>query len=133
MSNIGINIYDYPTVSFELPHLPSINELIDEAGRSKFHRGQLTATLRAEGKAIATDWVNRSHSGPLGRSCVFVGVWRADNRRRDVHNILIKPLLDGFVDAGLWPDDSEKFIPMVIIKYMGVAEKEKVQVDIYDV
>lgn len=37
------------------------------------------------------------------------------NRRRDPHNFYptIKPIIDGFTDAGLWPDDTPEFVMTV--------------------
>ena len=44
----------------------------------------------------------------LGPSLVKVSFRFRQNRRRDPHNYFatVKPIIDGLVDAGLWPDDT---------------------------
>lgn len=46
---------------------------------------------------------------PIKRAHIVVTVTWPDKRRRDVHNLMptIKACVDGFVDAGLLPDDSD--------------------------
>lgn len=38
-----------------------------------------------------------------------------DKRRRDPHNYFatVKPIVDGLVDAGLWPDDTPEWVTTV--------------------
>lgn len=50
--------------------------------------------------------------GALPPSTVTVGLPVRDSRRRDPHNYFatVKPIIDGLVDAGLWPDDNSDWV-----------------------
>ena len=53
------------------------------------------------------------------------------NRRRDGDNWLImaKPLIDGLVDAGIFPDDSSRFIKLLPVKFeLGKSPKTVVEI-----
>jgi crossover junction endodeoxyribonuclease RusA len=56
----------------------------------------------------------RSNHVPLqaGRCVVSLSLPVADNRRRDGHNWVstLKPVVDGLVDAGVFPDDSTPYV-----------------------
>jgi hypothetical protein len=56
-------------------------------------------------------------TGPLA---IDVHVWRADAHIYDVHNIALKPILDGFRDARLIVDDSVNQIKEVALIYEGI-------------
>jgi Holliday junction resolvase RusA-like endonuclease len=61
-----------------------------------------------------------------------VKVYRRNNIRRDVHNLYIKPILDGFVQGGLLADDNEKVVPKVTLEYCGVDRNNpRVEFEIY--
>lgn len=47
-----------------------------------------------------------------GRHLISFGFPMATKRRRDPHNYYptIKPVVDGLIDAGLWPDDTPEFV-----------------------
>lgn len=49
---------------------------------------------------------------PLEPSVVEVSLPVPDRRRRDPHNLFatVKPIVDGLVDAGLWPDDTPEWV-----------------------
>lgn len=46
------------------------------------------------------------------RSLVTVSIPVVGNRRRDAANLspTVKPIVDGLVDAGLWPDDTGEYV-----------------------
>ena len=48
----------------------------------------------------------------LPPSWVTITLPVSDNRRRDPHNYFatVKPIVDGLVDAGLWPDDTPAWV-----------------------
>ncbi|HWB35564.1 MAG TPA: hypothetical protein VHA75_06015 [Rugosimonospora sp.] len=48
----------------------------------------------------------------LGRAHITITIRFADKRRRDVHNLYptAKALVDGVVDAGVLPDDSDQYL-----------------------
>lgn len=70
--------------------------------------------------------VGRSYSSPRlnrrGPSIVTVELPVPDKRRRDPHNYIatVKPIIDGLVDAGLWPDDTPEWVtvaePRLIVR-----------------
>lgn len=70
--------------------------------------------------------VGRSYSLPRlnrrGPSIVTVELPVMDSRRRDPHNYhpTIKAIIDGLVDAGLWPDDTPQWVsvaePRLIVR-----------------
>lgn len=58
---------------------------------------------------------------PLTRNVRIVcKVWWPGHQRMDVHNGYVKPILDGFVDAGLLTDDYHAVVPKFGYEYMGV-------------
>ncbi len=120
-------------MSFFIPLLPSINEMIADAGKSIMLKGKTTAALRNEGKMMGTDWRNSTKGRALLPSFIYVGITRGDNKKRDVHNAYIKPFLDGLIDARLWPDDNEEWITSVIFDYVGIEiGKAQVEIAIYE-
>lgn len=46
--------------------------------------------------------------------------WRATAARYDNFSPFVKPIVDGFVDAGLLVDDSYKYVPAFVVLAMGV-------------
>lgn len=51
----------------------------------------------------------------LGPSFVMLTIDVPDKRRRDPANLYatVKPVVDGLVDAGLWPDDSAEYVTTI--------------------
>ena len=50
---------------------------------------------------------------PLPRSFIEVTLPFSTNNRRDPHNYtgtVVKSMIDGFVDAGFWPDDTSEYV-----------------------
>lgn len=68
-------------------------------------KGERTKALRQAARARA-GWCCATQ---FNRAHIVVTVGWPDKRRRDVHNLMptIKACIDGFVDAGLIPDDSD--------------------------
>lgn len=64
---------------------------------------------------------------PLWPGVVTVELPVPDNRRRDPHNYIatVKPIIDGLVDAGLWPDDTPEWVsvaePRLIVRRDGLV------------
>ena len=52
---------------------------------------------------------------PHGPSIVAVRLPVRDSRRRDPHNYYptVKAIVDGLVDAGIWPDDTPEYVTTV--------------------
>jgi crossover junction endodeoxyribonuclease RusA len=53
--------------------------------------------------------------GPQGPAAVRVTIPFSRGARRDPHNFVptVKAVIDGLVDAGLWPDDTPAFVTTV--------------------
>ena len=71
-----------------------------------------TSALRWQGKAAARFGL-LANSGPFaGRVRCMVDVSYPTRHRHDVHNLMptVKPIIDGFVDAGLLVDDSDDWL-----------------------
>lgn len=56
---------------------------------------------------------------------LVLAYWRPDNRRYDNFNPLVKPVVDGFIDAGLMEDDNNKFIVQYGVDFKGVDKTLK--------
>lgn len=77
---------------------------------------------RMEAARIAAEWrraagtyarqARRGRRGHLPPCTVTVHLPVKANRRRDPHNFFptVKPIVDGLVDAGLWPDDTPEWV-----------------------
>lgn len=52
-------------------------------------------------------------------------IWRPSNASYDVHNPFIKPVIDGFVDVGLLPDDSFHYLTDVFYHFESVDPELK--------
>lgn len=68
--------------------------------------------IRNLAQAHAMTRLTRNPDGVLDRAHIVVYVAWPDRRRRDVHNVMptVKAAVDGFVDAGLIPDDSDQHL-----------------------
>lgn len=53
------------------------------------------------------------------------------NRKRDVYNPLVKAVIDGLTDAGLWVDDSSEYHTDYRVTYKGLADRGKVVLAFY--
>lgn len=56
-------------------------------------------------------------------------VWRPTFGRYDVFNPFIKSIVDGFIDAGILPDDDCFHVRSVSVEFMGVDERLKPDAD----
>lgn len=100
-------------ISFPLPARPwSVNERLHWSKAAA-----LTSAWRHATHAHALSWRNKNgaawdaHQGRPGLVCVMIPF--RDNRRRDPHNYsatVVKAIVDGLVDAGLWPDDTADWV-----------------------
>ena len=82
-------------------------------------RARRAAEWRRAGFLAACAWRTMPSRALPGRWLVRLSLpVRWVNQRRDPHNFIatVKPIVDGMVDAGVWPDDSAR--------YLAVAEPE---------
>lgn len=98
---------------FPQPHrLISMNDRDHWRQRSRRVKAWRAATHGAVAarRPGASRWIAAGQSLPPG--IVHVQLPVPDSRRRDPHNYYptIKAIVDGLVDAGLWPDDTPEWV-----------------------
>ena len=94
------------TISFPQPApLMSLNDRQHWAARAELTRRWRTAAYYATVAALPG---KRDH----GPTIVTVELPVRDSRRRDPSNYVatVKPIVDGLVDAGVWPDDDGSWV-----------------------
>lgn len=118
LNDAQISIAGRPVLSFEVLGLPSVNTFYNKHHHAK---AKITRDLREIGLIEgmkAVDWVD----APLvKRAFVLVKVWVPHEGIMDIHNVHIKPILDGLSDAGVWMDDEWAFIPVVMFMFAGIG------------
>src|SRR5690606_32808887 len=113
-------INGHPVFSIEFEGLPSVN---CHYGKHWKARSTPTAEWRYEAKVKAIEamgaaaWIG--DVPVIKRGMVIVDVYPPYEEISDIHNVHIKPILDGFSDAGLWGDDEWAFVPIVIFRWAG--------------
>lgn len=138
MSETKLQIQGHPIASFEFEGLPSVNTHYGKHWRA---RATPTAEWRYEAKEKAEEFIGWD-STPVIRTRALVVVWVYPPYEEisDIHNVHIKPLLDGFSDAGLWVDDEWAFVPLVLFAFGGIGEQKprqhkirRTRIDIYEI
>jgi hypothetical protein len=139
MTGANLHIVGLPKASFPFVGLPSVNTHYNQHYRL---RGIHTAEWRnwANEDASLFLWQNPELPRPLvSRALVVVNVYPPYEEISDIHNIHIKPILDGFTDAGIWVDDEWAFCPIVMFRWAGIGEQKPRQhkirrtvIDIYE-
>jgi Holliday junction resolvase RusA-like endonuclease len=117
-------------------HVPSINDYIHANNIHRMKSANFEREWRVVGLLAAQQWIlgNGDYFFEPLKSGIWlnVRVYRKDNIRRDVHNLYIKPILDGFVQGGLLTDDNEKVVHKVTLEYCGVDRNNpRVEFEIY--
>lgn len=98
------------TVRIEFPAPAPLLNLND-----RMHWRKKATRMRAWRDAAKAGAV-KAKVGPQWPSVVSVSLpVRAPGARRDPHNFVltVKPIIDGLVDAGLWPDDHSGYVATV--------------------
>lgn len=119
MSIIEINVE--PLISCEFQGLPTLNTYFN----LHYHKRRVTtAEWRYEAREKALDEIGFRDT-PLvkNRALVIVSVMPPFEEVSDIHNVVIKPILDGFSDAGLWVDDEWAWVPLVMYKWGGISDR----------
>lgn len=86
-------------------------------------KASLTAAWR-EAAHIHGRNVNRRNKWGQLPPCVVNVIFNVpDRRRRDPHNWIatVKPIIDGLVDAGFWPDDTAEWVAVTDPQFMVVG------------
>jgi hypothetical protein len=108
---------DTTTIRFRPPaRLLSMNDRHHWRVRARLARDwRLAAQVAARNAHISGQFIG--HVGyiahlPMPPSVISIVLPVRDSRRRDPHNYFatVKPIVDGLVDAGLWPDDTPEWV-----------------------
>lgn len=116
-----LRIAGLPVMSIEFEGLPSVNTHYNMHWRQRSPR---TAEWRYEARTKAYDYTLWIPDGIylVNRALVVVNVFPPYEEISDIHNTHIKPILDGFTDAGVWSDDEWAFVPLVLYSWAGIGE-----------
>lgn len=119
-------------MKFEIPgRLPGLNDIIDAAkqGRGKY---QPYNDMKLE-YTSAVAWLARKL--PKYEKIELVITWYEPDKRRDPDNIMAgqKFICDGLVQAGIIPDDSQRYIHGIVHKFRVDPENPRVKVEVIDV
>ena len=112
-----------PIRTYEFEGLPSVNTHYNKHWRP---RAVDTAEWRYEAHEKAASF----HYGPREplirtRALCVVWVFPPFEEVSDIHNVHIKPVLDGFTDAGLWHDDEWAWVPATLFAWGGIGTQGK--------
>lgn len=127
-----------PIMSVEFLGLPSINA---HYGKHWRQRSPVNAEWRYEARTKAYDYTlfRDDDDYLVDRALVVVNVFPSVEEVMDIHNVYIKPVLDGFSDAGVWADDEFSFVPIVMYRWAGKGEHKpreqrirKTVIDVYE-
>lgn len=152
-----LTIEGQPKARFVFKHIPSWNEAIAWANQrpsrvrshkqARFIYNNHTQVWRSKGEAMALrlkDRLRAAGSPSLwawdggyfirGRALVIVKSVRGTEHKYDIHNPWVKPILDGFSDAGLWRDDEWAYVPVVIFRWAYDVEGKgkRFEIEVYE-
>ncbi len=110
--------------------LPGLNEIIEAAkqGKGKY---QPYALMKEEYTTMIA-WIAKKM--PRFEKVVLIITWYEPDRRRDIDNIMAgqKFILDGLVQAGTIPNDSQKYISGIVHRFRVDKQNPRVEVEIID-
>ena len=107
--------------------LPGLNEIIDAA---KSHFGEYASMKETYTNMVG--WLAKKL--PTYEKVALIITWYEPNRRRDIDNIMAgqKFILDGLVQAGTIPNDSQRYIAGILHKFSVNAENPRIEVEVVD-
>jgi crossover junction endodeoxyribonuclease RusA len=89
-------------------------------------RARITRAWRHAAGYAALDQLGRTPSGRRRPPCTVRVAFpaRDPGRRRDPHNMAptVKAIVDGLVDAGAWPDDTNRFVVVLDPEFVRAAQ-----------
>jgi hypothetical protein len=135
-----LNIAGKPVVSFTFEGLPSMNTYYN---LNRWARSSRTAEWRYEAREKVYDHTDAlwlpDNEYVINRALVVVNIYPPYEEMMDIHNIVIKPILDGFTDGGLWRDDEWTVVPLVLYAWAGIGEQKprqhkirRTRLDVYE-
>ena len=117
-------------MKIEIPgRLPGLNEIIAAA---KSHYAKYSTEKKAYTEEVA--WLAKQARLPKLEKAYLVITWFEPDRRRDPDNIMAgqKFILDGLVQAGVIPGDSQKYIQGIYHRFRVDRKNPRVEVVIED-
>jgi len=115
-------------MKFEIPgRLPGLNEIIDAAKRNPHEYARMKETCTA-----MVAWLAKKL--PRFEKVALVITWYEPDLRRDPDNIMAgqKFILDGLVQAGVLPNDSQKYVRGIMHRLEVDRQNPRVEVEIVD-
>lgn len=101
-------------ITLDFKDIPNLNAKRRQAGSGWYVTSKDVAVTRGKGNASALKflsdyrlWNNTDFPTFNGPVSLEVVVYFPDNRRRDILNLDLKAILDGFSDAQIWLDDKQ--------------------------
>jgi hypothetical protein len=138
LHSASVSLTGQPLLSIPFENVPSINVF---AGKHHRQKSVITAEWRYEAKYKALDEMGFVESYPMlkGRALCVVKFYPPHEEISDIHNVYVKPILDGFSDAGIWPDDEWAHLPLFWYQWAGFTEqiprtprRRTIIIDIYE-
>jgi len=118
-------------MKFEIPgRLPGLNEIIAAA---KSHYAKYSTEKKEYTEEVA--WLAKQARLPKFEKAYLVITWYEPDHRRDPDNIMAgqKFILDGLVQAGVLPNDSQKYVRGIVHRFKVDRKNPRVEVEIVDV
>ena len=118
-------------MKFEIPgRLPGFNEIIEAAKQGKGNY-QPYARMKEEYTTMVA-WLAKKL--PAYEKVALIITWYEPDLRRDPDNIMggQKFIMDGLVQAGVIPDDSQKYILGIYHRFKVDRKNPRVEVEIVD-
>ena len=118
-------------MKFEIPgRLPGLNEIIEAAKRGKGNYQPYSIMKQTYTDMVA--WLAKKL--PAYKRVALVITWYEPDRRRDPDNIMAgqKFILDGMVQAGTIPNDSQKHVKGILHRFDVDRKNPRVEVEILD-
>ena len=115
-------------MKIEIPgRLPGLNEIIDAA---KSHYAKYSTEKKEYTEEVA--WLAKQARLPKYEKAYLVITWFEPNGRRDPDNVMAgqKFILDGLVQAGVLPGDSQKYILGIYHRFMVDRKNPRIEVEI---
>lgn len=107
--------------------LPGLNEIIAAA---KSHYAKYSTEKKERTEEVA--WLAKQARLPRFEKAYLVITWYEPNSRRDPDNVMAgqKFILDGLVQAGVLPGDSQKYIQGIYHRFRVDKQNPRVEVEI---
>ncbi len=107
--------------------LPGLNEIIAAA---KSHFAKYSTEKKEYTEEVA--WLAKQARLPKFEKAYFIITWYEPDLRRDPDNIMAgqKFIMDGLVQAGVIPNDSQKYIAGIVHRFRVDRKNPRIEVEI---